>query len=84
MHNYFWDFQIEDAKIYTPIPFGEIPRKHLEGSLVYMYFPFFPLKTSYLGIHQTSCGPVEALAFLELKTPLVYTLVPQTENDVIS
>ena len=50
------------------------PQKHLEASLVYMYFPAFPLENKLYGIHQTSFLPVKELDFSELKTPLVYTL----------
>ena len=53
-----------------------VPHKHLEGSLVYMYFPSFSLENKPFGIHQTSFLPVEALEFSELKTPLVYTFFP--------
>ena len=37
---------------------------------------FFSLENKLFGIHQTSCLPVEALEFSELKTPLVYTFLP--------
>ena len=36
-------------------------------------FPTFPLKTSFLVYTKPRFFPVEALEFLELKTPLVYT-----------
>ena len=37
-----------------------VPNNHLEGSLVYMYFPSFSLENKLFGIHQTSFLPVEA------------------------
>ena len=40
-----------------------VPHKHLEGSLVYMYFPSLSLENKLFGIHQTSFLPVEALSF---------------------
>ena len=42
------------GKIYTPMLRKGVPHKHLEGSLVYMYFPPFSLENKLLGIHQTS------------------------------
>ena len=52
---------------------GRVPHRHLEGVLVYTYFPSFSLENKVFGIHQTSFLPVVALEFSELKTPLVYT-----------
>ena len=43
---------------------------------MYMYFPSFPLKTSFLVYTKTSFLPVETLEFSERKTPLVYTFFP--------
>ena len=44
--------------------------KHLEDSLVYTYF-LLSHEDKLFSIHQTSSLPVEALAFSELKTPLL-------------
>ena len=51
-----------------------VPNNHLEGSLVYMYFPPFSLDNKLFGITPNLFfWPVETLEFSELKTPLVYT-----------
>ena len=65
----------QEAKIYTPILHEGVPRKHLEASLVYMYFHSFSPENKLFGIHQSSFLLFEELEFSELKTPLVYTFL---------
>ena len=54
----------------------ELPRQHLEGSLVHMLFGSFPLGTSDLVYTKPPFGPVEAHFLSELTMPLVYYFCP--------
>ena len=43
--------QIIGGQIYTPILREGVPHKHLEASLVKMYFPSFSLENKFLLVH---------------------------------